>query len=82
LGCARTTTLRRFASIRQPSSYVLSRYKAADDTIEASPSVFVDVDDAGVPLGIELLFARRLTKTPELSSITVNLVPAGAERAP
>jgi uncharacterized protein YuzE len=61
--------------------YIQLRSGAVDDTIEASPSVFVDVDDAGVPLGVELLFARRLMKTPDLSSITVNLVPAGIEHA-
>ena len=59
--------------------YIQLRQGTIDDTIEASPSVFVDVDDAGVPIGVELLFARRLMKAPDLSSITVHLAPAGAE---
>lgn len=58
--------------------YIQLREGPIDDTIEASPNVFVDVDDAGVPVGVELLFARRYLKSPDLSSITVNLMPIEA----
>ena len=62
--------------------YIQLREADIDDTIEAGPYVYVDVDADGVPVGMELLFAGRSWKAPEASGITVNItVPDATTRA-
>ena len=52
--------------------YIRLREGDIDDTLEASKYIFVDVDDEGVPLGLEVLFAGRLLKKEDVTSVTVN----------
>ena len=53
--------------------YIRLRDGEVAETLEAGKYVYVDVDEEGVPLGIELLFAGRLMTKEGLASITVNL---------
>jgi uncharacterized protein YuzE len=61
------------------------RLRAGDvaDTRQADKYIFVDVDEEGIPLGIEILFAGRLLTQNGLTSVTVNLnqptLPTGIE---
>jgi uncharacterized protein YuzE len=43
------------------------------DTRQVDKYIFVDVDKAGIPLGIEILFAGRLLAQNGLTSVTVNI---------
>ena len=54
--------------------YIQLREGEIDDTVEAGKNVFVDVDAAGVPLGLEILFAGRTLSTSDVTSVTVNIV--------
>ena len=56
--------------------YIRLRAGDVDDTLEAGKYVFVDVDSAGVPLGLEILFAGRTLTTEDLTSVTVNFARA------
>ena len=58
--------------------YFRLRNGEIDDTIEAGKYVYVDVDEDGVPLGLEILFAGRLLNQQDLASITVNIGPNGS----
>jgi len=53
--------------------YIRLRDGDVDDTLEAGKYVFVDVDSAGVPLGLEILFAGRTLSTEDVTSVTVNI---------
>ena len=53
--------------------YIQLRPGEVDDTLEVSQSIYVDVDKDGVPLGLEILFARRVLGQVDLASITVNI---------
>lgn len=53
--------------------YIRLRSGEVDDTIETSPYIFVDVDSDGIPLGVEILFAGRLLKHEDITSVTVNI---------
>ena len=53
--------------------YIRLRAGEVDDTLEAGKYVYVDVDEEGVPLGLEILFAGRLVTQQDLTSITVNI---------
>lgn len=52
--------------------YIRLREGDIDDTVEANKYIFVDVDNEGIPLGIEILFAGRLHKKEDITSVTVN----------
>ena len=54
--------------------YIQLREGEIDDTLEAGKNVFVDVDAAGIPLGLELLFAGRALSADNMTSVTVNIV--------
>jgi len=43
------------------------------DTLEASKYVYVDVDENGVPLGLEILFAGRMLAKEDMTSVMVNI---------
>lgn len=47
--------------------YIRLKDGDVDDTLEAGRYVFVDVDSAGVPLGLEMLFAGRMISYAELA---------------
>ena len=53
--------------------YIRLREGDVDDTLEAGKYVFVDVNSAGVPLGLEILFAGRTLATEDVTSVTVNI---------
>jgi uncharacterized protein YuzE len=53
--------------------YIRLRTGEVSDTVEAGKYIYVDVDDEGVPLGIEILFAGRLNTQSDLTSVTVNI---------
>lgn len=53
--------------------YVKLRAGDVDDTLTVGQYIFVDVDEDGVPLGLEILFAGRTLTTQDLTSVTVNL---------
>ena len=52
--------------------YVRLRKGEVDDTLEAAKYVYVDVDENGVPLGLEILFAGRILAKEDMTSVTVN----------
>ena len=66
--------------------YIRLRAGEVADTRQADRYIFVDVDQDGVPLGIEILFAGRLIAQNGLTSVTVNLTQstpsADSERVP
>jgi uncharacterized protein YuzE len=53
--------------------YVRLRSGEVDDTLAVGKYIFVDVDQDGVPLGLEILFAGRVLTGQDLTSVTVNL---------
>lgn len=55
------------------SLYIEFRRGDVDDTLEAGKYVYVDVDQDGVPLGLEILFAGRLLDQEDITSVTVNI---------
>ena len=58
---------------RADTIYIQLRPGEVDDTLEVSKDIYVDVDKDGVPLGLEILFARRVLGQVDLASITVNI---------
>lgn len=56
--------------------YIRLRAGDVDDTLEAGKYVFVDVDSAGIPLGLEILFAGRTLAAEDMTSVTVNIARA------
>jgi len=53
--------------------YIQLREGDVNDTQEINQYIYVDVDQSGVPLGIEILFAKRVLGEVDLASITVNI---------
>jgi uncharacterized protein YuzE len=53
--------------------YIRLRKGEVDDTLEAGKYVHVDVDENGVPLGLEILFAGRMLAKEDVTSVTVNI---------
>ena len=53
--------------------YIKLRTGEVDDTLEAGKYVYVDVDENGVPLGLEILFAGRMLAKEDVTSVTVNI---------
>jgi uncharacterized protein YuzE len=53
--------------------YVRLRSGEVDDTLTVGRYIYVDVDQDGVPLGLEILFAGRVLAGQDLTSVTVNL---------
>ena len=53
--------------------YVQLRSGEVDDTLAIGKYIYVDVDQEGVPLGLEILFAGRVLAGQDLTSVTVNL---------
>ncbi|MBC8262723.1 MAG: DUF2283 domain-containing protein [Anaerolineales bacterium] len=53
--------------------YIRLRKGEVDDTLEAGKYVYVDVDENGVPLGLEILFAGRILAKEDVTSVTVNI---------
>ena len=53
--------------------YIRLRQGEVDDTFQVSQYVYVDVDQDGVPLGLEILFAGRTLAVEDMTSVTVNI---------
>jgi uncharacterized protein YuzE len=53
--------------------YIRLRPGEVDDTLTVGKYIYVDVDQDGVPLGLEILFAGRVLAGQDLTSVTVNL---------
>ncbi len=53
--------------------YVHFREGEVDDTRQISKYIFVDEDEAGQPLGLEILFASRVLAGQDMTSVTVNI---------
>ena len=53
--------------------YVQLRPGEVEDTLAVGKYIYVDVDQDGVPLGLEILFAGQVLAKQDLTSITVNL---------
>ena len=63
--------------------YIHLRDGEVDHTIESSKYIYVDVDANNVPLGLEILFARRVLGARDVTSITINVAPrVAADLAP
>ena len=56
--------------------YVRLRDGIVDDTHEVSKYIYVDVDERGVPLGLEILFASQVLGDKDLTSVTLNVAHA------
>lgn len=54
--------------------YIRLRTGEVDDMFEAGKYVYVDVDENGVPLGLEILFAGRMLAREDMTSVTVNIL--------
>lgn len=53
--------------------YVQLKEGAVADTLEVSKYIFVDVDEKGIPLGIEILFVSRHLDMKDLTTVTLNI---------
>jgi len=58
--------------------YIQLQSGKVDDTIEHSKYIYVDVDKDDAPLGIEILFARRILGQTNVDNVTVNINPTVA----
>jgi uncharacterized protein YuzE len=53
--------------------YIRLREGDVDDTREISKYIYVDVDENGNPLGLEILFASHVLPDKEMTSVTLNI---------
>ena len=53
--------------------YIRLRDGDVDDTEQVSKYIYVDVDAAGVPLGLEILFASQVLADRDVTSVTLNI---------
>lgn len=53
--------------------YIRLRDGEVEDTRKVSQYIYVDVDEAGVPLGLEILFASRVLAEQDVTSVTLNI---------
>jgi uncharacterized protein YuzE len=61
--------------------YIQLRPGEVDDTLAVGKYIYVDVDQDGVPLGLEILFAGQVLAGQDLTSVTVNLSRVVAQSA-
>lgn len=54
--------------------YIQRRDGEIDDTLEAAKYIFVDVDEDGVPLGLEILFVGRLLNEVAIGALEEALI--------
>jgi uncharacterized protein YuzE len=62
--------------------YIQLREGKIAETVETSHYIYTDVDEAGRPLGIEILFVKRHLAPEDLTSVTFNLFGAAQPAAP
>ena len=53
--------------------YIRLREGEVDDTLQVGKYIYADVDNDGLPLGLEILFASRVMASNELTSISFNV---------
>lgn len=53
--------------------YIQLKEGEVSDTLEVGKYIFVDVDERGIPLGIEILFVSRHFATEDLTTVTLNI---------
>jgi len=53
--------------------YIQFREGEVGDTLEVGGHIFVDVDEDGIPLGIEILFVSRHFAVEDLTTVTLNI---------
>ena len=53
--------------------YIQLKEGEVSDTLEVGKYIFVDIDEQGVPLGIEILFVSRHFATEDLTTVTLNI---------
>ena len=53
--------------------YVQLKEGEVADTLDVSKYIFVDVDEKGIPLGIEILFVSRHLEVEDLTTVTLNI---------
>ena len=53
--------------------YIQLKEGDVNDTLEVGKYVFVDVDEGGIPLGIEILFVSRHFASEDLTTVTLNV---------
>ena len=61
--------------------YIQLREGETAETVQANKYIYVDLDETGQPLGIEILFAKRHLALSDLTSITFNILGA-VQQAP
>ena len=54
--------------------YIQLRIGEVVETVQSGKYVYTDLDGAGQPLGIEILFVKRHLALPDLTSITINIL--------
>lgn len=55
------------------SIYIRLRDGDVDDTRAVSKYIYVDVDETGIPLGLEILFASHVLADKDMTSVTLNI---------
>ena len=53
--------------------YIRLREGEVDNTLPVGQYIYADVDENGVPLGLEILFASRIMASKELTSVSFNV---------
>jgi uncharacterized protein YuzE len=53
--------------------YIRLRDGEVDDTQQVSQYIYVDMDKAGVPLGLEILFASKVLADQDVTTVTLNI---------
>ncbi len=53
--------------------YVRLREGEVDDTREINKYIYVDVDETGLPIGLEILFASQILESEDVTSVTLNI---------
>ena len=53
--------------------YIRLRDGEVDDTQQVSKYIYVDVDDVGVPLGLEILFASQVLADQDVTTVMLNI---------
>jgi uncharacterized protein YuzE len=53
--------------------YIRLRDGEVDDTQQVSKYIYVDVDEVGVPLGLEILFASQVLADQDVTTVMLNI---------
>lgn len=53
--------------------YIRLREGEIEDTQRISQYIYADVDETGVPLGLEILFASKVLADKDVTSVTLNI---------